>query len=125
MPTRNKTAGDKWELDCMHKIEHIPFGEKASVVTARNESRTADATGKDLCNTGNYNFQCKTGERLTNYDHQIRIKMPQDGKINVVLQRKTEKSKGGKFMEKGQYAALPMDHFIELLDFFLTYKDRV
>lgn len=70
---------------------------------------------KDEIETGvlEIEFQCKSICSGTNY-HKLLNEMP--GKTTrCVLHQYTEKSSGGKFMEKGTYAILPMEDFIKIL----------
>lgn len=49
--------------------------------------------------------------------------MPQEeGIINVVLHKQTQKSDSGKFMPRGKYAILNMDAFLKLVVFRKAYE---
>ena len=117
MSNRNRTAGHNWERKCIQLLKAIfPF-----LVTARSESKARDDAKVDLMNKDEYkngrvpyNFQCKTTVNL-NYAKELE-KMPDDEYVNVILHKKTKKSKEGKkFMEVGQYAILELDDFIEIM----------
>lgn len=62
------------------------------------------------------NFQCKTTSRAVNYG-QLLSEIPFPG---CVLHKLTSKSKEGKFMPRGEYAILPMELFLKLLE---SYED--
>lgn len=92
------------------------------VVSTRSESRTRDGMGIDLMNTNEekngrlpYNIQCKNYARKVEY-HDLLAGLPDDeGVINVVLHKFTEKKKGGNFHPKGHYAILNMEDFFYLI----------
>lgn len=119
MATRNRRAGHNYERDVAKALQDHGFEH---VVTSRSENRSRDGQKVDLCHKDEYknqrlryNIQCKSAAERVNYT-QLLAEMPDERPfINVVLHRKTSKSKGGKFMVKGEYAILTQEDFLMLI----------
>lgn len=109
----NRSRGNKWELDCIAALRGI-FPE---AVSSRAESRARDAAKVDICYTGEFNFQCKNLSKRANYE-EILAEMPDEGRINVILSKLTEK-KGKRFYEKGRFVILDMSDFINILNGYI------
>ena len=107
----NRNRGNDYERQIVKLFRKSGY-EKA--VTSRAESRNRDALKVDLCNTGIFNIQCKNYNTLINYP-EILESMPEEGQINVIVNKKTEKSKAGRFVKKGEYALLNLEDFMYLV----------
>lgn len=126
MASRNRTAGHNYEKDIARILREIGFKH---TVTSRSENRSRDGQKVDLCNKDElvngrlpYNVQCKSAADSLNYI-KLLGEMPDCSTnmcINVVLHRKTVKSKGGKFMVKGEFAILSQKDFLFLIEKLLT-----
>ena len=73
--------------------------------TSRFGSREADNEGKDLINTGMYNFQLKSWEAGPPY-HKILKEMPNDGNYNVIFHHRKH---------KGEVVVMSKQDFYEIL----------
>ena len=105
---RGNTArrfGFTWEREIVTDLKRIGWFE---AVSARQESRSADALGKDICNTHPFVIQAKaTNSAMPNYE--------------VVFDHiKTEKTEYAvlaiKKRNKGKYAVLKWSDFLELVE---------
>lgn len=122
MASRNRSAGHNYEKDIARILRDIGF---QYTVTSRSENRSRDGQKVDLCNKDElvngrlpYNVQCKSAAKSLKYI-ELLAEMPDcsaNTNINVVLHRKTAKSKGGKFMVKGEYAILSQKDFLFLVE---------
>lgn len=65
-----------------------------------------DYNGIDLTGTGNFNVQCKATERTPPYHAILKNKMPQGGKINLLIHKRNN---------SGCIVALQLDDFIKIL----------
>jgi len=83
---RNKGKG--YELKIAEEFRNI-LGY-FDCVTSRSESKRLDDAGVDLCNTGEFNVQCKAWEKAPSY-HDVLAGMPQNGKWNVVFHKRNRK----------------------------------
>ena len=84
MANRNRDAGNGYELKVLKRLaETFP-----DIVTARNESRSTDASGVDFCNTGKFNFQCKLSINKPGYE--VLERMPEG--VNVVIHGQVKKA---------------------------------
>lgn len=137
MSTRNRTAGNSWELTCLHALEDIGY---KNLATSRNCSRVRDAAKVDLCHTDEspiedggfgrfeFNFQCKTLCKPAPYGKLLKELEEHNGRrqFNVVLHKQTEKNSSGRFMPKGEYAILNLDDFYKIIgerrNYTLGYK---
>jgi hypothetical protein len=106
MANRNKSAGNKFELDIVHKLKDM--GYKA--VSSRQESRSMDARGIDVVSDYPYAIQAKCMKNQPNF-HSLLTETDAE----VVFFRKTEK-KGKRFYAQGEYAILPLDEFYKLTE---------
>ena len=104
MSNRNKSAGNKFELDIVHILKEM--GYKA--VSSRQESRSADARGIDIITDYPYLIQCKNMNKQPNF-HTLLTETDAD----VVFFRKTEK-RGKRFYTEGEYAVIPLKEFLKL-----------
>jgi hypothetical protein len=117
MANRNRTAGHNWERDVVKHLHEIGFTD---AVTSRMESKSMDDSGIDICNTPGFNIQCKSSTNTPNY-HELLGSMPDDG-IRAVFHRKTVKSKGGRFIPKGEYVTVRFEDFLQLMHKFKRKK---
>ncbi len=108
MASRNRTAGHNWERECIKDLK-VVF---PSAISSRMESKRADDAGKDICNTGDFDFQCKNTAKKLDYD-EVLDDIETDG-IKVILHKLTEK-KGNRFIVKDKYAIMKYEDFIDLL----------
>ena len=110
---RNRNAGHIFERTLINRLKQKIYPK---AVSSRQESRSADNDGVDLCNTPGIAWQCKSLVNSANY-HQLILDLKNKGyPIPVVAHQRTEKSKKGKFMVKGEYAILELETFIRLLE---------
>ena len=105
MSNRNKSAGNKWELDIVHTLKDL--GWKA--VSSRQESRSADARGIDVISDYPYDIQAKCMKSQPNF-HTLLTETDAE----VVFFRKTEK-RGKRFYAQGEYAVIPLQEFLNLV----------
>ena len=100
---RNRDKGHRWERKCMSLLKEV-FPD---VVTSRNESLTEDANGVDLCNTGDYAFQCKAVKQMpvTKFFDHMRTK-----KSKVIFYKDTKHP-----TIQPEYAIVPLEDYIKLL----------
>ena len=101
---RNKSAGNKLELDIVHTLTEM--GYKA--VSSRQESRSADARGIDIISDYPFDIQAKCMVNQPNF-HTLLTQTDAE----VVFFRKTEK-RGKRFFTVGEYAILPLGEFYKL-----------
>lgn len=74
--------------------------------TSRNESKSMDDKGVDLCGTEPFYIQAKAVEKLGSY-HTVLDKMPKEaGKINLLWHKKNN---------QGSIVSMGEDDFLELL----------
>ena len=106
MPTRNKQAGSKWELDIVHKLKEMGY----EAVSSRQESRSADARGIDVITDYPYLIQAKCMVNQPNF-HTLLTETDAE----VVFFRKTEK-RGKRFYAVGEYAVIPLKEFYKLTE---------
>jgi hypothetical protein len=111
MSSRNRTAGHNFERQIVQELKILGFPE---AVTSRAESKNMDDKGVDICNTPGYQFQCKNMKLIPNY-HKILSEMPGNSQINILVHRKTKKSKS-RFITEGDYIVLKKEDFYILLE---------
>ena len=104
MANRNKSAGNKFELDIIHDLKEMGY----EAVSSRQESRSADARGIDIISDYPLNIQAKSATNQPNF-HTLLT----ETEAEVVFYRKTEK-RGTRFYTIGEYAILPLDTFYGL-----------
>ena len=121
MASRNRTAGHGWELNCIKQIKDI----YPDAVSSRSESRRRDDQKVDLCYTGDFNIQCKNVATRCNYVEILESMPKEEGRINVIFEKKTRKSANGRFMEEGRYVHLNMNDFIKLIRRYEGIVDTV
>ena len=108
MGKRQRQKGHRFELRAIQSLRRA-FPQ---AVSARSESRSADARGVDIVNTPGFAFQCKSLSRSVNYRKLFDQIDTQD--IPVILHELTEKANVN-FVVRGRYAILHMEDLIELL----------
>jgi len=108
MGTQVRNGGLNYERRVMRRLRDI-FPQ---IATSRNESRTQDAKGIDLCNTDGWEFQLKRSINNPNYHRLLSLL----GDHGVVLHEKTERV-GEKFRKIGEYATMKADLFYQLINF--------
>ncbi len=84
-------------------------------LTSRNESKTKDDKGVDLCFTDPWNVQCKAVESLSPSLHVIIKEMPQDDKSNVVFHKKNK---------QGTIVAMSLESFIKIIKERRNHVDK-
>jgi Holliday junction resolvase len=117
MANRNRTAGHNWEREVIKDLKKAGFTE---AVSARYESKRLDDAGVDIVNTSPFNMQCKNEAKRPDY-HKLIQEMP-DG-INIVLHKFTQKI-GEKFIVQGKYAIIEYNHFIDLMEVFISNRKK-
>lgn len=123
MSNRNRIAGHNWERECKNLLKKF-FPD---IVTTRSESRNRDNEKIDLMNKNEsvsgvlpFEFQCKN--TCTKLDYNSLISEMPGRNTPCIFHKYTEKSKSGKFIEKGRFAILPMDEFIKILEKIYEHK---
>lgn len=134
---RTRSAGHNYERDCAEELRAIGFPH---VVTSRAESKGRDDQKIDLMNKDEdqngrlpYNIQCKNSCQPVSYTQllvpktiyktdrsgkrkKVIIGMPKvEGIMNVIFHKFTDKSDGGKFMTKGEFAILEKSDFLAII----------
>ena len=104
MANRNKSAGNKFELDIIHDLKEMGY----EAVSSRQESRSADARGIDIISDYPFKIQAKSMKSQPNF-HALLTETDAE----VVFFRKTEK-KGKRFYTQGEYAIIPLGDFLKL-----------
>lgn len=109
--TRNKNAGNIWELRCVKYIKPI-FPNACS---SRWANQRLDGKGVDICNEDGLklpvNIQCKTLSSKPNYS-EVLNHMP-EGEFNVFFLKKTKKSEKGLFVREFEEVSMYYDTFIK------------
>jgi hypothetical protein len=139
MATRNQTEGHRWERIIAQVLRNC--GVYPHVVTCRSTNLTRDGQGIDFCNKDEAihgrmqdDIQAKTTVATPNIEELLQVIKSSDildERTPVVFWRKTGKSSGGKFMEKGKYAACYMEDYVKLMkmrqaaQLLLPYKDTL
>ena len=109
MANKNRDRGNAYELQCIKKLKHL----YPNAVSSRSESKNLDNQQVDIVYTGEFYFQCKNMTTKPDY-HIILNEMPQ-GKVPIILHKKTKKSEKN-FISQGEYAILRAEDFIKLLE---------
>jgi len=101
----SKRKGNRWERECASILRAI----WPECYTSRfMGSAWDDYNGIDLTGTGDFQIQCKHVERLSPGYHEIlNCKMPQNGKINLVIHKKNN---------TGAVVAMKFQDFIKLIE---------
>lgn len=120
---RNRSAGHGWERELTEFFRGLGFPH---VVTTRSESRARDNSKVDLMNAEErkngqfaFNVQAKNATGHLKYA-KILSEMPnEDGIINVIFHKQTEKTEGGKrFLPKGKFVIMTMADFERLIKLY-------
>lgn len=109
MSIRNRRAGNNYELEVIKKIKHL----YPNCCTSRSESKNLDKNKVDICNTGDFNIQCKNSIKKPDY-HVILNEMPKD-KIPIIFHKQTKKREKN-FVTQGEYVIIKAEDFINLLN---------
>lgn len=120
--TRNqRTAGHNWERSCVTILKEI----YPDAVSSRSESKRRDDQKVDLMYTGRFNVQCKNVNTRVNYVEVLRSMPIEEGRINVIFEKKTKKSpNAGRFLEEGRYVHMDMNDFIGLIRHYEDLLDN-
>lgn len=119
--SRNKTAGSNWERLIAKKLRELGFHD---IKCSRECSRLRDSKKVDLCNADEdkngrfpFNIQAKSYNTHVKYAKLLKELEDHNGRnqVNVVFHKLTEKSIGGKFMPKGEFAILNLDDFYKII----------
>lgn len=98
---RNRNKGLSFERELCAKLKfYFP-----DAMTARAGDRSQDSQGKDLLNTGCFNFQCKSSVKFPN-PAPILSEMPQDTNFNILAV---------KIKSKGNYIVMSEQDFLEIV----------
>lgn len=122
---RNRNAGHAWERENVDDFKKF-FPQ---VATSRSCNRARDADKVDLAYADEhkygrfpYNVQSKNYSKSVLYP-KLLSEMPQeDGIINVVLHKQTEKV-GDRFMTRGKYAIMNYEDFFKFVIYRLGYEE--
>lgn len=126
--SRNRDAGHIWERLIARKLRELGFHD---IKCSRECSRLRDSKKVDLCNadedtSGRFplNIQAKSYNTHVKYAKLLKELEDHNGRkqVNVVFHKLTEKSIGGKFMPKGEFAILNLDDFYTLFTEAENYK---
>jgi hypothetical protein len=139
MATRNQSEGHRWERLIAQVLRNC--GVHPHVVTCRSTNRTRDGQGIDFCNKDEHlhgrmqdDIQAKTTVDTPNIEVLLQTMKGYDvldERTPVVFWRKTGKNKGGKFMERGRFAACFLEDYLKLMKYrevaelLLPYKDLI
>ena len=119
--SRNRVAGQNYEREIAKKLRELGFHD---IKCSRECSRLRDSKKVDLCNADEdkngrfpYNIQAKSYNTHGKYAKLLKELEDHNGRnqVNVVFHKLTEKSIGGKFMPKGEFAILNLDDFYKML----------
>jgi hypothetical protein len=123
MSSRNRSAGHGWELEMARFFRELGFPH---VVTTRSESRSRDASKVDLMNKEErtngqfvFNVQAKNMVGHVKYAKLLDEMPKEDGIINVVAHKQTQKNESGRFMGRGKYIIMNMDDFKSIVELIL------
>lgn len=120
--SRNKVAGSNWERLIAKKLRELGFHD---IKCSRECSRLRDSKKVDLCNADEdkngrfpFNIQAKSYSTHVKYAKLLKELEDHNGRnqVNVVFHKLTEKSIGGKFMPKGEFAILYLDDFYKMIE---------
>jgi len=120
--SRNRVAGHNLERDIAKKLRELGFHD---IKCSRECSRLRDSKKVDVCNAdedtnGRFplNIQAKSYNTHVKYAKLLDELKEHNGRkqINVVFHKLTEKSIGGKFMPKGEFAILNLDDFYKMVE---------
>jgi hypothetical protein len=109
----NRVAGhnfDRWLVNLVKDEGLYP-----DAVSSRSESRRRDDQKVDLCYTGNMNFQCKLSNTKVDYVKVLGEMPVEEGRFNIIVEKKTKKSPNGRFMEEGKYVHMDFKSFLTIL----------
>ena len=135
--SRNRVAGQNYEREIAKKLRELGFHD---IKCSRECSRLRDSKKVDLCNADEdkngrfpYNIQAKSYNTHVKYAKLLKELEDHNGRnqVNVVFHKLTEKSVGGKFMPKGEFAILNLDDFYQMMmykegfDEIMTYWDSL
>ena len=103
MSAAARRKGHGYELELCHKLKHL----FPKVGTSRNHSRSRDAAGVDLVETGCLNVQAKAWKSAPSY-HAVLSAMPDEpGQHNVIAHKRPH---------KGTVVILSLDDFLEIIE---------
>lgn len=131
MATRNKIAGNRYELEIVNRLKDTGFFP--NVCSSRLASRLRDAQKIDIVNGDEdkfgrlrYNIQTKTIQNQPNYELVLGELPRIDNIVNVFLHKKTIKQElaNGKkrFLTVGNFAFLTEDDFFRMVIEIERYK---
>ena len=120
--SRNRDAGNSWERLIAKKLRELGFHD---IKCSRECSRLRDSKKVDLCNADEdengrfpFNIQAKSYNTHVKYAKLLKELEDHNGRnqVNVVFHKLTEKSIGGKFMPKGEFAILNLDDLYKMIE---------
>lgn len=103
---RNK--GNSYERKLAKEFRDLGF---LDCKTSRYESKMLDDLKVDLTNTGFFNVQAKSVERLSPTYHEILESMPKDTNYNVIFHKRNR---------KGEVVVMTKDDFYELVEILIN-----
>lgn len=122
---RNRVAGHSYELEIAEAFRQAGFEH---VVTSRSENRSRDVQKVDLVNKNEvkvgrlpYNIQCKNCVGKLPYQKLLSEMPKEDGIINVVLHKQTEKA-NTRFITRDKFAILYQTDFLTMVSVLDKYK---
>ena len=119
--SRNRVAGQNFEREIAKKLRELGFHD---IKCSRECSRLRDSKKVDLCNADEdkngrfpFNIQAKSYNTHVKYAKLLKELEDHNGRnqVNVVFHKLTEKSIGGRFMPKGEFAILNLDDFYKIV----------
>lgn len=119
---RNRTAGHNFERELAEFFRGLGFSH---VVTARSESKSRDDDKIDLMNTQEgkngrfvFNVQAKNTTGHVKYAKLLAEMPNEDGVINIVMHKQTEKNSSGRFIQKGKYVIMSVEDFEKMIKLY-------
>lgn len=112
MSNRNRDAGHNYERQVLNKLQML-YTEK--LVTARAESRNADAFGIDILGTGPIQVQCKLQKTLPDLTIFNKMKEYCQEAINVIVWGRTKRAEKN-MIKNGDYVIMKLNDFVDLID---------
>lgn len=121
MANRNRTAGNKYELDVIKKLKGVGYTD---AVSSRSESRRRDAAGIDICYSGPWAIQCKSMSKIPNYHKLIKEMKYDEGEVPVVVHNYTKKAVVN-FISQEEYVTMKLSDWLNLIYDLNNTKDLV
>lgn len=123
---RNRRAGHNFERELAEFFKGLGYSH---VVTARSESRSRDDQKVDLMNSREdrngrfvFNVQAKNTTAHVRYAKVLSEMPTEDGVINIIFHKQTERSDTGRFVPRGKYVIMTMTDFEKLMKLYAKHN---